>query len=173
MRIANMLGLGLAMPLYGGLSVYLSGGVGLVCADSFSEHSLIQAGRDVQRIWCTLDHLGYALQPLAAIPLLTIRQRIEGDTAFSPQHVRLLNRAWAITKKVLAVPPEYVPVFMFRTGLSRPISQRTFQTLRGRSAVQSGLTLKVSSLGIVARSGSQALFADVSTPRYNYDKRTT
>lgn len=127
MNLANKLGLGRAMPLYGGFSVMLSGGVGLLCSDSLDEKALVRAGMAMQRLWCHLDQFGYSLQPLAAVPLFTLRMRMDEGQDFSGEHAALLEEAWDITQKTLSVPSEYHPVFMFRTGIASPVSQRCYR----------------------------------------------
>ncbi len=127
MRLANKTGLGRAMPAYGAMSVVLSGGVGLICTESFDELSLVRAGRAMERIWCALEQYGFALQPLAALPLLLLRLRLEGEAPFSPGHPELLREAWDLASECLGVSPEAVPLFMFRTGKSGPIAQRTYR----------------------------------------------
>lgn len=132
MNVANKIGIGRMMPIYGGLGVLQSGGTGLLCLPAsavlpaFSETTILQAGQAMQRLWCALEHYGYALQPMAALPLLYLHMRIEPDV-FTRQHVQLLQQAWALAAQTLAIPEGYLPIFMFRTGKSGAIRQRTYR----------------------------------------------
>ncbi len=127
MRVANCIGAGLGMPAFGFFSVLNSGGVGMVCVNSLSETNIVRAGQAVERIWCELERQGIAFQPLAAIPLFTLRLQIEGQATFSKAHVRRLSKALDIARQQLNIPDNAIPVFMFRIGKSDPITQRTYR----------------------------------------------
>lgn len=127
MRVARYFGAGLAMPIFGAMSVIQSGGIGMVCVKSFSEINIVRAGCAVERIWCELERKGYAFQPMAALPLLTLRTHLEGNGSFTASHIKKLEKAKAIACKQLDIPEGYIPVFMFRTGNSAKITQRTYR----------------------------------------------
>ncbi|MDL2310087.1 hypothetical protein LJC39_03105 [Parabacteroides sp. OttesenSCG-928-B22] len=127
MRVARYFGAGLAMPLFGAMSVYLSGGIGMICVKSFTETNIVRAGSAIERVWCELTREGYALQPMAALPLLTLRTYLEGTSAFTPSHIKKLEKAKKIATRSLSIPEGFIPVFMFRAGESAPITQRTYR----------------------------------------------
>ncbi|MDH6312924.1 hypothetical protein M2137_001709 [Parabacteroides sp. PFB2-10] len=137
MRVARYFGAGLAMPLFGAMSVVMSGGIGLVCVRSFSETTIVRAGRAIERVWCELEREGYALQPLAALPLLTLRTHLEGEAAFKPSDIKKLKKAKAIADHHLHIPADAIPVFMFRAGRSAQVTQRTYRQRTAQLLVSS------------------------------------
>lgn len=127
MRLANRVGLGRMMPLYGALSMIQSGGAGLLCARGSDETAVVKAGRALQRVWCGLEHFGFAMQPMAALTLLNLRLDLEGEQAFLPSHARLLRRAWELAGPFFPVPSDAVPLLMFRAGLAGPVRHGTYR----------------------------------------------
>ena len=127
MRWANRLGLDKMMPLYGRLSMVCSGGAGLLCARGDDDMAMLKAGRALQRVWCALEHFGFAVQPMAALTLLNLRLNREGEQAFLPSHARLLRKAWELASPVFPVPSEAVPMLMFRAGRGSPVSHGTYR----------------------------------------------
>ncbi len=127
MRQANALGLGRAMPLYSRLSMHFCGGAGLLCAADVSGAGLIRAGKALQRVWCGLEHFGFAVQPMAALTLLNLRLDWEGEGAFSPGHCRLLREARDMAAGVLPRSEDYFPLLLFRTGKAGRIRHRTYR----------------------------------------------
>ena len=123
MRLANSLGLGGVMPAYSALCMRLSGGAGLICAKGGDEEAIFRAGRALQRVWCALEHHGYAVQPMAGLTLFHLRLRLEGEKAFEARHARLLRKAWEAASAVFAPPEDCVPLLMFRVGRTFPIRQ--------------------------------------------------
>ncbi len=127
MRIANNLGLGGLMPLYSSLCMRMCGGAGLICAKGWDEVAIMRAGRALQRVWCALEHFGFAVQPMAALTLLRLRLSLEGHKAFSAEHARLLQEAWELAREVFEPPEDHLPLLMFRTGLGGRVRHRTFR----------------------------------------------
>ncbi len=127
MTVANAIGLGRVMPLYGGLGMIFSGGAGLLCANGDGEEAVLRAGRSLQRAWCSLELFGFSLQPMAALTLLNLRLRLEGEGAFIPRHVRLLREAWDIAASIFPVPEDRVPLLLFRAGKSTPPRHGTYR----------------------------------------------
>lgn len=109
MHAANLIGLGRLMPLHGALSVLRSGGVALLLANGEAEADIVRAGMAWQRAWCALEHMGYALQPLAALPLLHLRIRLGDAETLSPFHVSLLEKAWNLLAEALPHPSDKLP----------------------------------------------------------------
>lgn len=127
MRFANATGLGRLMPLHGALGVLRSGGVALLLANGEAETDIVRAGMAWQRAWCALEHMGYALQPLAALPLLHLRIRTGDAASLSPGHVSLLEKAWNLLAEALPHPTDKLPVMLFRAGIAGPIRHGTFR----------------------------------------------
>lgn len=127
MRWANRLGLGKMMPLYSALSMYRSGGAGLLCARGGGEAAVLKAGRALQRVWCALEHFGFAVQPMAALTLLHLRLNREGERVFSPPHARLLREAWELAAPLFPVPSDAVPLLLFRAGQCGAIKHGTYR----------------------------------------------
>ncbi len=127
MRFANAIGLGRAMPFYSFLSMLRCGGAGLICAPEGGEGGIIMAGKALQRVWCALEHFGFAVQPMAALTLLNLRLDQEGEASFAPAHVKMLREGRDIMQKVFMRPAEYTPLLMFRTGKAGRIRHRTYR----------------------------------------------
>ncbi len=125
MRVAQKLGLGRMIPLYEAFCMYLSGGAGLVCARGAKEKDILKAGRAVQRVWCGLEHAGFAVQPMAALTLL--HPRLNGGADLDPKHARLLEQAWSVAAGIFRVPEDALPLFMFRTGRAGPVRYGTYR----------------------------------------------
>ncbi len=126
MSFANGLGLGRLMPMYGALSMIRSGGAGIVCAKGGGNADIFRAGRALQRVWCGLEHAGFAVQPMAALTLLRLHMT-EGDNGLHPMHARLLDQAWELASEVFGIPGEVVPMMMFRAGRAGAVSCGTFR----------------------------------------------
>lgn len=127
MSIANALGLGRLMPLHGAMGVLRSGGIGLLLANGETETDIARAGMAWQRAWCALEHMGYAMQPLAALPLLHLRLAMGDPQTLDTAHQRLLEEAWTLLEQVLPHPKGRLPVMMFRAGVAAPIRHGTFR----------------------------------------------
>lgn len=127
MHIANSLGLGRLMPLHGALGVLRSGGIGLLLANGETETDITRAGMAWQRAWCALEHMGYAMQPLAALPLLHLRLAMGDPQTLDAAHQQLLEEAWTLLEQVLPHPKGRLPVMMFRAGIATPIRHGTFR----------------------------------------------
>lgn len=127
MRLANITGLGRLMPLHGARSVLQSGGVGLLLANGSSAQDMVRAGMAWQRVWCASEHMGYAMQPLAALPLLNLRLLLGDADTLSPAHAALLERAWKMTQTILPCPVGRMPLMLFRLGQAAPIKYGTYR----------------------------------------------
>ncbi len=127
MHVANMTGLGRLMPLHSARGVLQSGGVALLLAHGTDDPAWLRAGMAWQRVWCGLEHMGYAMQPLAALPLLNLRLLLGERETLSPTHAALLDKAWGIVRSALPHPDGMTPLMLFRVGLARPIRNRTFR----------------------------------------------
>lgn len=127
MHVANLIGLGRLMPLHGALSVLRSGGVALLLANGNAEADIVRAGMAWQRAWCALEHMGYSVQPLAALPLLHLRIRLGDAETLSPSHVSLLEKAWNLLAEALPHPSDKLPVMLFRTGIGSAIRHGTYR----------------------------------------------
>jgi molybdopterin/thiamine biosynthesis adenylyltransferase len=127
MRLLNILGAGRMVPLHGRQSVIASGGLGMISIAAATEEQYLRAGAVFNRLWCALEYMGYGLQPLAALPLLNLRLRLEGESRFDPQHVVLLREADRTARAAFGIPEGALPLMMFRTGESRRVRYRTFR----------------------------------------------
>ena len=127
MHRANQLGLGKMMPLYSALSMYKSGGAGLLCAYGNNETAVLKAGRALQRVWCALERFGFAVQPMAALTLLHLRLTREGEQVFSPRHAHLLRKAWELAAPLFPMPENAIPLLMFRAGKGGAIKHGTYR----------------------------------------------
>lgn len=106
-------------------------GLGLVTVRATSEQQVVQAARFATRAWLKLHHAGYGKQPYLA-PSLFAYESLAGvlpERWPAAMHSRC-HEGLTILRRAFTLPPEEIPLWLFRTGKSTGPLPRDWYTLR-------------------------------------------
>ncbi len=127
-KVANALNrIGLSRIAAGGNGkVYASSGaIGVVTTTGFDKNACVGSGRIFERAWLTATDRGLAFQPVTGLLFLAKRVR-EGKTeVFLPEHIPMIERAYAIVLDAFSIEDGEEPIMLFRLGHADPPSART------------------------------------------------
>ena len=126
-KILNSIGASTGIAKIAEKGILRSGGVGLICADSYEPESILRAGRAFQRAWLTFTHYGIEFQPIAAPALFRMRVLQEGRGKFSLAHQKALESAWPIIEECFPGFANKKPILFFRIGFGKSIRYGTYR----------------------------------------------
>lgn len=126
-KVLNTMGASKGIAKIAEQGVLRSGGIGLVCADSYDPDSIFRAGRAFQRSWLTFTHYGIEFQPIAAPALFRMRVLERGDDCFSPEHRQKLKNTWPIIEQCFPGFSNKKPILFFRIGFGKSIKYGTYR----------------------------------------------
>ena len=105
-----------------------SAGLILISVTNTDSSSIVQAGRLMMRIWLSLNEQGYGVQPLtiSSTTAYCVRSRI---FELPQKWIDFFQDGKQILQKEFSIPEGQEPIWLIRTGLSIPLSEKS-RTLR-------------------------------------------
>ncbi len=126
-KVLNSMGASKGIAKIAEQGVLHSGGIGLICTDSYDRESVFRAGRAIQRSWLMFTHYGIEFQPIAAPALFRMRVLENGSECFSPKHRELIEETWPIIEECFPGFTNKKPILFFRIGFGKSIKYGTYR----------------------------------------------
>jgi nitroreductase len=116
LRLMNRIGFSRAIPKQTCRVYRASSAFCALALAGESDGDFVSIGRALQRVWLTATSLGLSMQPTAAIPYLAQRVRAGEADMFSPEHISLIERAYADIEQTFRLSAGEGIGMMFRIG---------------------------------------------------------
>ncbi len=95
----------------------------LAVNNTFSNLSLINAGRAIQRIWLQATRLNVSFQPVTALPFMLIRALYFNGQGLSKYETKKIIFLGQELRRIYALPKDRFPLFVFRLSRTPPPSE--------------------------------------------------
>jgi len=108
------------------LNLRKSGAICIINLDTLSKANIMQAGMDIQRLWCRANLLGLAVQPMTSWLYLLMNKHVNGAPLLTPRFKKeldILEDLW----QELSKNSKDIPVMCLRIGFptrQAPFSER-------------------------------------------------
>ena len=125
-RTLNAFGSSVFAPVHSYQTFLRSAAFGFLQMRGTDLASYVDGGRHMQRLWLTATLHGVSFQPMAGMLYLLWYLR-HPDEAITPAHRKVMARADALFRTVLALDEHHAPIMLFRLGYAGAPSARSLR----------------------------------------------